>query len=117
MMYLVSIHRSHDYNHSEMLDAEAHQAIDDLNDDMVAAGVRLFVGGLQSIQTATSFILQPSGEVLRSEGQFLKVKQYVDGFWVLECESLEDALEWGEKAARACRGSVEVRPFAGARVG
>jgi hypothetical protein len=54
---------------------------------------------------------------LRSEGQFLKVKQYVDGFWVLECESLEDALEWGKKAARACRGSVEVRPFAGAKVG
>jgi len=33
------------------------------------------------------------------------------GFWVFEVGTPEEALEWGRKAAIACRAPVEVRPF------
>jgi hypothetical protein len=114
MMYLVSIHRPNDYNHAEQLGAEAHAAIDRVNDEMVAAGVRRFVGGLQSTSLATSLHLQADGELVAANGPYLVAANYVDGFWVLECGSQDEAVEWGRKAARACGGSVEVRPFAGA---
>jgi hypothetical protein len=113
MKYLVAIHRPNGYNHDEMLDATAHAAIDEVNDAMVAAGVRVFVGGLCATSTATSIHFQPNGELMTNEGPFLDSSEYVDGFWVLDCASQEDAIEWGRKAALACRGSVEVRPFAG----
>jgi hypothetical protein len=113
MKYLVSIHRPNGYNHAEMLDATAHAAIDEVNDAMVAAGVRVFVGGLRATSSATSIHLQPNGELMTNEGPFLDASEYVDGFWVLDCASQEEAIEWGRKAALACRGSVEVRPFAG----
>ena len=114
MKYLVSIHRPNGYNHAEMLDAAAHAAIDEVNDAMVAAGVRVFVGGLCATTTATSIHLQPDGELTTNEGPFLEAAAFVDGFWVLDCATEDEAIEWGRKAALACRGSVEVRPFAGA---
>lgn len=114
MKYLVAIHRPTDFNHAEVLDDSVRKAIDDVNDAMVAANVRLFVGGLCSPTTATSLVLQPNGEVVVTDGPFLETKEYVDGFWVLECPDLDSALNWGKQAALACRGSVEVRPFAGA---
>ncbi len=114
MKYLVSIHRPIDFNHEAMLDASVREAIDRVNDEMVAAGVRLFVGGLRSPSSATSIHLEPSGELTLTEGAFLQAANYVDGFWVLECADEDEAIAWGRKAALACRGSVEVRAFAGA---
>ncbi len=111
MKYLVAIHRPNAYNHAEMLTPADHKAIDEINDEMVAANVRVFVGGLRPPSSATSLNLQPNGEVLITDGPFLETKEYVDGFWVLECKNLDEALEWGRKAAIACRSSVEVRPF------
>jgi hypothetical protein len=85
--------------------------IDVLNDEMKAAGVRIFVGGLRPASDATSLRAQPDGEVHASDGPYLKTTEHVGGFWVLEAASLDDALAWGRKAAIACRAPVEVRPF------
>jgi len=113
MKYLVSIHRPQGYDHSKMIDTEVIQAIDAVNDEMMAAGVRVFVCGLGSPSSATSIHHRDDGEVMVEDGPFLKTSEYVDGFWVLDCVSQDEAVEWGRKAALACRGSVEVRPLAG----
>jgi hypothetical protein len=78
---------------------------------MKAAGVRVFVGGLQPASRATSLRAQPDGEVLMTDGPYLTTKEHVGGFWVLEAADLDEALAWGRKAAVACRAPVEVRPF------
>lgn len=85
--------------------------IDLLNEEMVAAGVRLFVGGLHPARNATSLRAEPNGEVITTNGPHLKTKEHVGGFWVLEAADLDAALEWGRKAAVACRAPVEVRAF------
>ena len=86
-------------------------AIDVLNDEMVAAGVRKFVGGLHPPASAKSLRAQPDGKVLVTDGPYLKTAEHVAGFWVLEAASLDEALAWGRKAVVACRAPVEVRPF------
>jgi hypothetical protein len=78
---------------------------------MVAAGVRIFVGGLHPASRAKSLRAQPNGKVLVTDGPYLETKEHVGGFWVLEAADLDEALEWGRKAAVACRAPVEVRPF------
>ena len=85
--------------------------IDALNDEMKAAGVRVFAGGLQPESTARSLRLQPAGKVLITDGPYAETKEHIGGFWVLEATDLDEALAWGRKAAVACRASVEVRPF------
>lgn len=116
MKYLVSIHRPTDFDHATQLGEDVRLAIDAVNDEMVAAGVRIFVGGLRSPGEAKSIHRDSAGELTVTDGPFLQASNYVDGFWVLECDSIEDAVTWGQKSAKACRGSVEVRPFGGAAV-
>lgn len=109
--YLVAIHHPDDYDPATAEDEAMGRAIDALNDEMVAAGVRIFVGGLRPVNNARSLRAGPDGTVAVTNGPYLKGKEHVGGFWVLEAASLEKALEWGRKAAIACRAPVEVRPF------
>jgi hypothetical protein len=50
--------------------------IDALNDEMVAAGVRVFVGGLTAASDARSLRLQPDGKVLITDGPYLETKEF-----------------------------------------
>jgi hypothetical protein len=110
MLYLIAIHHPDNYDPS-LEDEAMSRDIDVLNDEMVGAGVRVFVGGLQSPSFAKSMTLQPDGQVVVSDGLYLKTREHVGGFWVLDVSSVEEALEWGQKATKACRAPVEVRPF------
>jgi len=85
--------------------------INALNDEMEAAGVRIFVGGLHPASSAKSLRAQPDGEVFITDGPYLETKEHAAGLWVLEAADMAEALTWGRKAAVACRVPVEVRPF------
>jgi hypothetical protein len=109
--YLVAIHHPDDYDPAIAEDEAMDHDIDVLNEEMVAAGVRIFVGGLKSVSFAKTLRLQPGGVVRITDGPYAESKEHVGGFWVLEAADLDEALEWGRKAAIACRAPVEVRPF------
>jgi hypothetical protein len=109
--YLVAIHRPDDYDPLVAEDEAMAREIDALNQEMQAAGVRLFAGGLRPARSAKSLRAQPDGEVRVTDGPYLETKEHVGGFWMLEVADLEEALAWGRKAVVACRAPVEVRPF------
>ena len=109
--YLVAIYRPENYDPAVSEDDAMRREIGALNDEMKAAGVRVFAGGLQPQSRAKSLRLQPAGKVLITDGPFVETKEHIGGFWVLNVTDLDEALAWGRKAAVACRASVEVRPF------
>jgi hypothetical protein len=109
--YLVAIYRPENYDPAASEDAAMGREIDQLNDEMEAAGVRFFAGGLQSEWTAKALRLQPAGKVIVTDGPYTETKEHIGGFWILETTGMDEALAWGRKAAVACRASVEVRPF------
>ncbi len=51
------------------------------------------------------------GDVLVTDGPFSESKEQLGGFWVLKAQDLDAALELARRAALACQGPVEVRPF------
>jgi len=108
--FLVAIHLPDNFNPSTA-DKTRERDIDALNDEMVAAGVRVFVGGLLPVSTAKSLRAQSGGKVLVTDGPYLETKEHIGGFWVVEAANPEEALEWGRKAVVACRAPVEVRQF------
>jgi serine/threonine protein kinase len=109
-LYLIAIYHADDYDPSVETEAMARE-IDVLNDEMVAAGARIFVGGLASPSSAKSLRVQPDGNVLMTDGPVTQTKEHIGGFWVLKAADLNEALAWGRRAAIACRASVEVRSF------
>lgn len=109
--YLMAVQRPNGFDASVAVDAAMRRDIDALNDEMVAAGVRVFVGGLQPTVRAKTLRRQADGTVHLADGPAVRAAEFVDGFWVLAVSDLDAALAWGRKAAAACRASVEVRPF------
>lgn len=108
--YLVAIH--HPDNYDPSLEGEAMiRDIHALNEEMDAAGARVFAGGLESAPKAKSLRKQPSGGVAITDGPYLETKEHIGGFWILEAADLDEALAWGRKAVVACRAPVEVRAF------
>ena len=108
--YLVAILHPDDYDPSKEDEAMGRD-IDALNQEMIAAGVRIFAGGLSPARRAKSLRAQPGGKVLITDGPYLETKEHIGGFWILKAADLDEALAWGRKAAVACRAPVEVRPF------
>ena len=107
--YLVAIYHPDDYDPAKE-PAEMHRDIDTLNDEMVAAGVRVFVGGLAPARTAKS-VRRKGAKLVLTDGPYIETREHIGGFWVLECATPEEAVAWGEKAAAACRTPVQIRAF------
>lgn len=109
MTFLLSVLRPSGFDLAASVTPEMRENIDAVNDQMEAAGVRRFVGGLQPPATARTFEPGASGEAQESPN--LTAGHYLDGLWVIEVGSAEEAHAWAQKAALACRAQVEARPF------
>jgi hypothetical protein len=81
-----------------------------LAEEMKAAGVWVFAGGLHPPSTAT-VVRVKDGETLMTDGPFTEGKEHIGGFTVLKAPHLDAALEWGRQLARATTLPIEVRPF------
>lgn len=82
-----------------------------IEQEMKAAGVWVFSGGLHPPGTAT-VVRQDGGELLTTDGPYLEGKEHVGGFTIIRAPDLDAALAWGGKLARAIRLlPIEVRPF------
>jgi hypothetical protein len=47
-----------------------------------------------------------------TDGPFAETKEQLGGFYVLECESIDEALKWGELVPKGPGLVVEIRPIA-----
>ena len=106
--YLVAIHHPDNYDPSVEGEAMARN-IDVLNEEMIAAGVRIFAGGLRPASNARSLRKQPGGKVIVTDGPYIETKEHIGGFWVIEVANIDEALAWARKGVLACRVPVEVR--------
>jgi hypothetical protein len=82
-----------------------------LTQEMKAAGVWVFNGGLHAPSTATVVRLR-DGDVLTTDGPYLEGKEHIGGFTVIRAPDLDSALEWGRKLASVLPLPIEVRPLA-----
>ena len=84
--------------------------LEQLNAEMVEAGVFVFRGALFPPSTAT--VLRANGdEVLMTDGPFAEGKEHLGGFTVIRAADLDAALGWATKMANVLPLPIEVRPF------
>jgi hypothetical protein len=77
-------------------------------DELREAGALVAGDALQPTSTATT-VQYKEGETLTTDGPFAETKEQLGGYYLLECGSIEEALEWAAKVPAANTGSVEVR--------
>ena len=78
-------------------------------------GVRsqgLFVSGdpLEPTDTATTVRVDGGGETVLSDGPFADTKEWLAGYYVLDCPDLDTATAQAARIPAARHGAIEVRP-------
>jgi hypothetical protein len=64
---------------------------------------------LDDIRTAKTVRVR-DGEVLITDGPFAETKERLGGYYVIDADSLDEALEWAARIPSARHGTIEVRP-------
>ena len=80
------------------------------NQELRDAGQWVFACGLETPDIAT-VVREQDGQIVTTDGPFAEAKEHLGGFWVIKVPDLDAALASAERATRACRGPVEVRPL------
>jgi hypothetical protein len=78
--------------------------------ELADAGANLAGEGLQPSSTASTVKVGEGDERIVTDGPFAETKEQLGGFYLLECEDLDQALEWAKKVPLQPGGSIEVRP-------
>jgi hypothetical protein len=79
--------------------------------EMEAAGVLVFAGGLEEEIDDAFSADATSGEVLITDGPFAETKEFLGGFTVVDVADEDAAKMWAGKLAEACGWPQEVRRF------
>src|SRR3954452_19340740 len=82
----------------------------EFNDTVAGDGALVTSGRLQTIDSATTVRVR-DGETLISDGPFAETKEYLAGFYLVDCPDLDAALKYAERMPLEDYGSVEVRPM------
>ena len=65
---------------------------------------------LQPTSTATT-VRDDGGKPIVTDGPFAETKEQLGGYYVLDVENLDAAIEWAHKCPGAKYGSIELRPI------
>jgi hypothetical protein len=79
-------------------------------DELRASNALVDGAELQSVESATSVRVR-DGETQVTDGPFAETKETLGGYFLIEAESLDEAIEWAAKLPGAAHGVVEVRPL------
>ncbi len=80
------------------------------SDEARKAGVMAGGAELASTRDATTVRVR-DGESLVTDGPYAEVKEALGGYFVFECESMNEAVEYAAKIPGAQHGAIEVRPI------
>jgi hypothetical protein len=73
-------------------------------------GINITGSRLRPIEDATTVRLR-GGEVLVTDGPFTESKEWIAGFDIIECDNLDEAIDYASRHPMARFGRLELRPF------
>jgi hypothetical protein len=79
------------------------------DDEAVSRGAMIACEPLEPGSMATTLHIRENGDRIVTDGPFAESKEQLGGFALLDCENLDEALEWARKVPMQA-GSIEVRP-------
>ncbi len=86
-----------------------------LADELADAGVLVASEGLPDPSHGTRVSVR-DGRTIASDGPFAEIKEYLAGFYLVDCDSIDEAVALAARVPDAVYGEVEVRPVYDRRV-
>jgi hypothetical protein len=75
-----------------------------------ALGKRLLAGERLMPERTARRVSARKGKPIVTDGPFAETKEVLGGYYVIECDTLEEAVDWAGRCPSAEHGTVEVRP-------
>jgi hypothetical protein len=81
------------------------------NEELVEAGVMLSGDGLHPSSKGARVSFGGSGDRTVTDGPFAETKELIAGYWILQVDSLDDAVDWMKRCPNPHdeAGEIEIR--------
>jgi hypothetical protein len=96
---------------SEEQKAEGFTYYGRIVDDLVASGELVVTHALADPSVAKTVTVREDGATVTTDGPFAEAKEQLAGFFLVECETPERAVEIAARMPEAHFGLIEVRPI------
>ena len=83
--------------------------MDLIRPSQVASGAMRAGSELSPVETATTVRVR-NGKVQATDGPFAETREQLGGYYIIEVDHLDKAIEWAAKIPSALGGSIEIRP-------
>ena len=83
-----------------------------LEAEMDATGTFVFGGRLHGPDAAT-VVRMGDSELITTDGPFVESKEHIAGFYIINADDLDAALDWAGRVSGCVGRPIEVQPFAG----
>lgn len=111
MTYMLLIYVEH---HDEEPSTEAAQAMwadyAAFTEKLRTEGVFLAGDPLEPVDTATT-VRRRDGRRIITDGPFAETKEWLGGYYLLDCTTLDQAIAYAAACPGSLHGSVEIRPL------
>jgi hypothetical protein len=110
MRFLVVVKASPESEAGVLPSTELLEAMGKYNEELVKAGVLLAAEGLQPSSKGARIKFAGSKRTV-VDGPFAETKELIAGFWLWQCRSREEAIEWAKRCPNPMgqEGEIEVR--------
>ena len=109
-MLLLYANESEAYNFSPEEQQALAEEWQSLLKEAKTAGVLISQNGLAPVSSATTVRVR-EGKTLTTDGPFAETHEQFGGYFMLDCQDLDEAIHWASKIPHARYGSVEIRPL------
>jgi len=112
MRFMVLVPGSPESERGDMPSTELFEAMTKYNEELVKAGVMLAGDGLRPTSEGAK-VRFDGGERTVIDGPFTEAaKEIVAGYWIWQCASRDEAIEWLRRAPFDDGTEIELRPIA-----
>jgi hypothetical protein len=107
MRFMVMVKATQDSEQGVMPSEEMLAAMGRYNEELAKAGVMLAGEGLHPSSRGARVRFDGASRSV-VDGPFAETKELVAGFWIWECKSFEEALEWVKRCPNPMPGPSEI---------
>jgi hypothetical protein len=112
MRFMVMVKATQDLEAGVMPSQQLLEAMGRFNEELVKAGVMLAGEGLHPSSKGKRVRFSDRKRTV-IDGPFAETKELVAGFWLWQCKSMEEAIEWVRRCPNPMEGDseIEIRPL------
>ncbi len=108
-MFLIYVDEDLEAGRSEEEFNKLFQEYSAFDEEAKAKKAVLSAAALQPASMATTVKVR-DGKTVITDGPFAEAKEQMGGYYMMECENLDEAIEWASKIPDSKYGTIEIRP-------